>query len=172
MLTHSRLRQLLAYDMDTGIFVWRVSRGRMAKVGDVAGHLHTDGYIRIVVDQKSYKAHRLSFLYMTKSFPCNDIDHINHVRNDNRWANLRIASKAVNSRNRSLQYNNTSGVGGVTFYKSFNKWVAYITANGKREYLGNYIEKWDAVCARKRAEFGYEFHKNHGTLFPSQLVGE
>lgn len=155
MLTQERLRELLDYDPETGVFTWRVSR-RGAKKGCVAGSL-SHGYIHIRVDEKPYRAHRLAWLYMHGYFPENQIDHINRVRDDNRIINLREVSIQCNARNRGVRSTNTSGVVGVYWYKAIKKWRVQIKADGKNLHLGYYRNLPDAVLSRWNAEVKHEF---------------
>ena len=129
-LTQERLQYLLSYDRETGIFRWRINRGRMAKAGDIAGSQGNDCYVRIRVDGKDYAAHRLAWLYMTGEWPAATIDHENINRADNRWRNLREATNAQNGTNRHKQANNTSGFKGVYVDKTSNKFCAKIKING------------------------------------------
>ena len=108
-----------------------------------------------------YFTHRLAFLYMTGSIP-KEVDHINHVKPDNRWKNLRAANRIINGRNRSMHCDNTSGVTGVYWHKKKGKWQAGIRVNDKRIYLGVFKHLEDATAARKTAEARYGFHPNHG----------
>ncbi len=73
--------------------------------------------------------------------------------------NLRCCQRSENDRNRSLYITNTSGVSGVFFDKQREKWVASITYNSKKIYLGRYDAKEDAVMARltKEVELYREF---------------
>ena len=91
------------------------------------------------------------------------VDHINRNKLDNRRENLRICTPHENSFNASIKRNNTSGVPGVSFDKSRNKWVAYITINKERKNLGLYKTKEEAIEARRRAEIEYfgEFAPNN-----------
>lgn len=84
-----------------------------------------------------------------------DVDHINHKVNDNRKENLRICTHQDNIMNSKLAKNNTSGVTGVRFETSFNKWIACIMLNYKTIHLGLYDDFDDAVKARKEAEEKY-----------------
>ena len=83
------------------------------------------------------------------------VDHINHNTFDNRKSNLRICTHQENLRNQSINSKNTSGTTGVSFRKDKNKWRAYITVNEKQISLGNFINKEDAIKARKEAEIRY-----------------
>lgn len=73
------------------------------------------------------------------------VDHINKNKADNRKKNLRCCERSENDRNRSLYSCNTSGVAGVYFDKERKKWVASITYNHKKVYLGRYAVKEEAI---------------------------
>ena len=64
------------------------------------------------------------------------VDHIDGNGLDCRRANMRLATKADNGRNRGKQSDNTSGFKGVTWNKSARKWVAQIKVNSKNIHLG------------------------------------
>ncbi|MDB4352399.1 HNH endonuclease [Porticoccaceae bacterium] len=159
-LTQARLKEILHYAPDTGIWTWLVPHGSV-KVGDVAGCKEPYGYRLIWVGGKKYRAHRLAFLYMTGRIP-RQVDHINQNREDDRWSNLRAATPQENQRNVGIQSNNTSGCVGVTLSQNEKKWRAYIKVDGEQIYLGTFTEMSEAVGARKAAEAEYGFHENHG----------
>lgn len=96
-LTVARLRELLNYDADTGIFTWRISQGK-AKAGAVAGVVQR--YRTITIDSSPYKAHRLAWYYSHGVWPKHQIDHLNGLKDDNRLANLRDISMCGNLQNR------------------------------------------------------------------------
>ncbi len=146
-LTQEKLKELLNYNTKTGIFTWKVSRKNWVKVNQVAGCKNNTGYIQIYVCCKPYKAHRLAWLYMTGRWPKTGIDHINCIKNDNRWKNLREATKSQNMQNSKKQLNCTSGYKGVDFYKNYNKWRARIKINGKETLLGYYDDIKEAKKA-------------------------
>lgn len=159
-LTQEYLKEILDYNLDTGIFTWKVSRNADKK-GKIAGTTYK-GYIRIMIDGKSYRAHRLVFLYINGSSPEYQIDHKNHIRSDNRFSNLRTCNNKENHKNRTLNKNNKSGVVGVHWRDSKQRWVAQISNDEKREHLGYFKEKNHAIIARWLAEDKYEYHENHG----------
>jgi hypothetical protein len=152
MLTQQLLKDLLHYDPDTGVFTNLVNRGKRALIGDQAGYLHPTGYVKIVINRKLYRAHRLAWLYMYGVWPKDQLDHINRIRDDNRINNLREASNSENLQNMSLTSRNTSGYKGVSWNKRECKWYARIYLNYKEIYLGYFTNLDDAVAARKQAE--------------------
>lgn len=90
-------------------------------------------------------------------WPENDIDHINRVKTDNRWSNLREVSKSCNMRNRSLLKNNKSGITGVRWRCKHKKWIAQAKIGHKHIHLGNFSTKLEAAKARWDAEVEYNF---------------
>lgn len=138
-LTAEHLRTLLAYDAETGVFT-RIAPVRGARVGDVAGCVHKrTGYLRISVGCQVYSAHRLAWLYMTGGWPKNDIDHMNGLQCDNRFSNLRDATKAINAQNRRKpRKDNQTGLLGVS--PVARGYVAQIGMNGEVKRLGIFAE--------------------------------
>ncbi len=155
-LTQERLKDLLNYDPDTGIFAWKVGR-RGVKRGSIAGTPNAYGYIRICIDGKNFYASRLAFLWVEGYFPENDVDHIDRDRSNNRWLNLREASRSCNMRNCGIICNNKSGVTGVSWDKLSSKWRSDITIYGKSVPLGRFKFFVEAVKARWEAEVKYNF---------------
>ncbi len=162
MINQSELKELLHYEPDTGIFTWKVSLNRKIKIGSIAGTKNKYwGYIYIGLKQKKYRAHRLAWFYMTGEWP-KGIDHDNHIRDDNRWLNLKEATQSKNTKNQSLRKDNKSGFTGVCWCDKWKKWVAKINVNGKTKYLGNSDNLSEAIKIRKTANIKYGFHRNHG----------
>lgn len=118
MITQERLKEVLDYNLSTGAWEWKISRGSV-KIGKAAGHKDlSHGYIKIKVDGKHYKAHRLAFLYVEGRYPTDrEVDHKNMNRVDNRWSNLRLATPVQQRANRRVQSNNSLGVKGVSIFK-------------------------------------------------------
>lgn len=134
MLTASRLRELLVYEPDAGVFRWRLSPTPRMRAGQVAGSKDREGYVRISIAGCLYKASRLAFLYQLGHWPSDEVDHRNGITSDDRWENLRESNRATNALNRSKKVNNTSGYKGVSRFHS--KWKAQIQAFKKLHYLG------------------------------------
>jgi hypothetical protein len=136
-LTAERLRELLEYDPETGVFRWLVRTSNRIKVGQIAGCI-SNGYRVIRVDGSMFLAHRLACLYMTGKWPADQIDHRNVVRPDIRWSNLREASSQQNSANRGALRNNKSGLKGAIFEKRSGRWISKIVISGRLTYLGSF----------------------------------
>ena len=152
MLTQSRLKELLHYDPETGVFTWLLRTSNRIRVGGVAGCARRDGYRLIRLDGGSYLAHRLAWLYIHGVSPPEETDHINGIRADNRIANLREATKSGNQQNRAIHSKNTSGFPGVSWHSQVGKWQAHIRSEGKSKYLGLFDASEDAheaYCAAK-----------------------
>jgi hypothetical protein len=152
-LTAERLREMLHYDPETGVFTSKSHRTSNATAGKVAGWVRPNGYRQISVDGFRYRAHRLAWVYMTGGWPQDDVDHINRFRDDNRWVNLRAATRGENLQNASLSHRNVSGCKGVTPHpKSAGRWVVHIRVNNKHMYLGSFGDLGAAIAVRKAAE--------------------
>lgn len=115
------------------------------------GYIATNNY-KLSDYPKLLKLHRL---VMQEKYPTKFIDHINHNKLDNRKQNLRITTGSQNSMNHKIFKNNTSGVSGVYFSKSENKWKAKIIVNYKKINIGSFDYYEDAVVARKLDEEKY-----------------
>lgn len=163
MISNNKLKQILKYNQETGIFIWLISPSKGTKAGAIAGCTGKDGYRYIRINRKGYKAHRLAYLYMTGKFPNKHIDHINRVRDDNRWSNLRDADPSLNAKNISISKRNSTGVTGV--YKRGDRYVARIQTNGYRKFLGVTDDRFEAICMRKSAEI-----KEWGQKIPNTCI--
>ena len=153
-LTQKRLKELITYNPKTGIFKWK-SSGKGIRSDRVAGYKNYGGYIIIKINYHAYVASRLAFLWMKGYFPEHEVDHKDRIRHNNKWRNLRHATRICNMRNQSVSKLNKSGVTGV--YKYDNKWMSQIGINNNRKNLGNYKTKIEAVQARWNAEVKYGF---------------
>lgn len=162
-ITQKQLKELLHYDEHTGVFTWIKRVANCIHIGDIADSINDKGYICVKVSGKSYKAHRLAWLYMYGAFPEYSIDHEDQVKHHNWIKNLREVDNQTNCKNRRVGKNNSSGCVGVSFQKKDNRWRAYINSkDGKTKHLGMFIDLDNAIAARKSAEVIHGYHKNHG----------
>lgn len=138
IITAAQLREVLNYNPDAGVFTWRTSTGQRSKPGNVAGTLHHEGYIRIGVLGAYYAAHRLAWLYMTGEWPASVTDHIDGVRSNNRFQNLRSVNHKTNSENqRPHGRGSISGILGV-YSAPGGRWIARIRSGKTLTNLGTY----------------------------------
>ena len=151
MITADELRHILDYDPDTGIFRWRRKISKKTVVGRQAGTTNDQGYIVICICRRDYRAHQLAFLYMEGRWPADKMDHKNLIRSDNSWKNLREANSLQNTGNTKRPRHNKSGVKGVYWDVSRQKWHAQISVNDRSTTLGRFADIQDAQAAYERA---------------------
>jgi hypothetical protein len=149
-LSRSTLRKYLKYDPASGEFRWRVARPGVP-AGSIAGHKSAGGYTSIKLHDVDYKAHRLAYLYMTGKWPKHDIDHIDNRKQNNRWANLREATRMQNLMNIPVHKDNPSGYKGVSWDKQSKLWRARIFHNGQAKHLGLFTGIEEASKAYNKA---------------------
>lgn len=153
------LMEIFDYDPLTGKLSWKDPNRYVKEVGSKARK--NNAYKQVIVDGKLYLAHRLIWLMVTGDEPQGFIDHVNRVRSDNRFVNLRQCTRSENCMNTSRRSCNKSGFVGVFWLSRYKKWKAYITANGKQNYLGVFSNLEDAIEARRLGEL--KFHGDFST---------
>ena len=139
----------LQYDPETGIFTWIESPSNKCKLGSVAGSYQLGGYRQITVSGTTYAAHRLAWRKTYGEWPKFQVDHVNSVRDDNRIANLRLATSSQNMHNplRTKAKNKTSRFMGVSFLSSRSRWIAQIKLGGETRRIGSFVCEQDAADA-------------------------
>lgn len=155
-LTQERVRALLDYDAETGVFKWR-SPGMGRSAGLRAGSVSKIGYVYIAVDGRKQLAHRLAWLWMTGAFPNGPIDHRDGQRANNKFSNLREADAFLNGANMPRHKRNTTGFKGVVKVEGCNSWTARIKAFGENRYIGSFNSPQAAhaaYCEAARSLFG------------------
>lgn len=158
-LTIERLRQVLSYEPDSGVFRWRITRSGV-QAGDIAGCLDKSrGYRLISVDWKLYRAARLAWFYIYEEWPPEHIDHKNMVRSDDRIANLRPATRTQNYHNTRARKRNLSGLKGVSYEARSGSWYARIMVDRILHRLGRFKtpEAAHAAYAAAAKKFHGEF---------------
>lgn len=122
-------------------------------IGDVAGCINVHGYGEVKLNGKSYKTHRIIWEMSNPTLkPGEDLDHIDGDRLNNRLTNLRVCNDKVNSQNRVMRSDNTSGVTGVT----------RIVSEGTRSY---WTAKWTSEDGRELSRsFRIDVHGNELAL--------
>jgi len=153
-LTQEKLKELLHYDPETGIFTWKKS-GRGKNKNLVAGTVNSLGYVQITINYKIYLAHRLAYLFINGFFPDKLIDHKDGVRKNNKWINLRDSNHSENGQNKikAMSSNKSTGILGVSFDKRYNHFMTQLEINGKvshRSYHKTAEEAHEAYINAKR----------------------
>jgi hypothetical protein len=146
ILTLERANELLAYDPETGIIRRKVGCGP-ARAGDIAGSLHSKGYLNTQIDRKIYRNHRLAWLLHTGNWPIDCIDHINGIGIDNRITNLREATHSQNMQNLKKARSNNISTGLLGVSARGKKFMVRIMVNKVSKYIGNFNDAESAHAA-------------------------
>lgn len=159
-LTAQRLREVLHYDPETGVFTMLVRCGSRHP-GPLKAKPKPRGTTQISIDGKSYQLHRLAFLYMTGEWPKNQIDHKFGNTSDAAMRELRDATPSENMQNR-LKPRPDSKLGVIGVQCRRGKFIARITHGGKVHYLGAFLTIDAARAAyikeKKRVHSGFIQH--------------
>lgn len=154
--SQDELKKLMHYDPETGVLTHLVSRGK-GKAGEAAGKINKAGYWETRVFNRLFPVHRLAWLYMTGMLPEKpvSIDHINGIRSDNRWCNLRLATYHQQTWNTGAHHHNQSGLKGAWPCKATGRWLSMIDHDGKRVWLGRHDTPEQAHAAWVEASIKY-----------------
>jgi hypothetical protein len=116
----------VVYDPDTGAFTY-------IKTGKTYVRSLTGAYMSIrIPEYGTYSAHRLAWYIVTGNDPgVYEIDHIDRTRDNNKFSNLRLATRSENACNTAMHSNNTSGVRNIHYCKHSKAWKLCITRNGR-----------------------------------------
>lgn len=149
-LTAARVRELLDYDPSTGVFTWRVARGRVP-AGAVVGRIR-QGRIVVGIDKHEFSAHRIAWLHFYGQWPIYEVDHKDGVPLNNSIANLRDVPHAVNQQNRRrADRDNHGGFLGTSRYKN-GRYRAQIMVSSKFINLGTFLTGEEAHAAYVEAK--------------------
>lgn len=178
-LTQQQFRELFSYDKDSGMLRWMpkkdgdlssarsVSSWNTKYAGRLAGSKGAAGYLRVNVQGKKHFVHRVVWVMANGEIPTNmQIDHINHIRDDNRLQNLRLVTHQENNKNISLPRKSTGPTIGVIKNKRTGSWVAQIKVDGKKIHLATTKDMNEAIRIRAEANKKFGFHENHGANPP------
>ena len=168
----SYVKELLHYNADTGEFTWRHRLRRHFKTnrhyhswnarygGNIAGAKTPTGYVQIKINGGVELAHRLAWLYDYGAWPVLDIDHVNRVKDDNRIANLRLATESQNAANSKRRKANLCGYKGVSLSKDGRRYRARIRLKGVEKVIGYFSNAKDASEA-----YAFAAAQAHGEFF-------
>lgn len=148
-MTYEYLIACLSYNQYTGLFAWKYRIDKpdywnKKYVGRIAGSDRHNGYLGLCINNKTYYAHKLAWLYFYKEFPSKKIDHINGNKHDNRIENIRLSTNSQNQQNlKKALKNNKSKLLGV-HARNNGTFYSCIKLNGKSIHLGTFKSKIDA----------------------------
>lgn len=149
------------YDPIAGIFT-RLRAYHQFPIGSRIGFYNTNGYEQIWIRGHFYMSANLAFFYTTGGWPKEELDHVNGNPKDNRWENLREASREENAQNRVCPKHSSTGLKGVSFHKASQKYIARVGANGERVHLGTFDTPEEAKVVRDAYA-----KEHHGEFFHS-----
>jgi hypothetical protein len=170
MLSMLKVRKLVKYDPDTGLFTWLYREGLEGSATafntkfagkEAFTYITPQGYKQGAIDGTQVFAHTVAYLLLTGRWVVG-VDHINGDKADNREDNLREADHALNARNMPIRSDNTSGFTGVCWSKQRSRWFARLHHEGKQVTLGFFKTKEEAIAARVQGNLNYGYHANHG----------
>ena len=170
-ITPEYLRQIIDYDPETGEMTWLPRTAEMFggcapeqcadwfnknMAGKIAGGVGPRGYRMLEISGKNFRAARVAWAIAHGRWPSDQIDHINCIRSDDRLSNLREATAHQNARNKSASVRNATGVKGVHFERSKNKFMAQVRANGEYVFRRRFKTLEEAAAAY--AEAARQYH--------------
>ena len=163
-VSHDRLLELLDYNPQTGVFVWKKSPRNTVKSGSIAGSINTGGYRNIAIDGILYRSNRLAWFYVNKEWPSKRVDHKNLDKSDDSIWNFREATQSQNKANGSGYRTRKSNFKGA--YQQKGRWTSSIRVDGRLIYLGMFPNEEEAGKAYAAAAVRYfgEFARSGGCL--------
>ena len=164
-ITHEEALDRYSYSDGVVTYKKHVSNCRPGSLVGYVMRMHNGSiYYRFKLHGKAYALHQLVWFLHQGVWPNQEIDHINGNTLDNRIENLRLCSRAENTKNRSLNANSKTGVSGVKLIRGKYQ----VCVGGK--YIGVFKEFEDAVKCRREAEKAYGYHENHGKRLPTRFA--
>lgn len=147
MLTHSRLKEILNYNPETGVFTWKVRLAPRGPVGAIAGAYSAAGRgrLEIRIGGKLYLGHRLAWFYVYGDMPSGMLDHVDGNPSNNRIDNLRQATIQQNNQNRAKRDGLTSEWKGVSWSTQYGKWMVQVTKDRKHVHRSVHDDERDAA---------------------------
>ena len=118
------------------------------------------GYLRVSLlkEGKRYtkSIHRLvGKTFLERIEGKNEIDHKSRIKTDNRLENLRWVDSRENKINRGINSRNTSGIKGVFYCKTYDKWIGCIQVEENKEKRKTFKTKEEAIKWRLEMEEKY-----------------
>lgn len=155
------VRLVWHYDPDTGDLTWKIPTSGRERSTSTLGRprKHGSSARAVGLGGINYHAHVIIWIWMTGAPPDGEVDHKDRDPSNNRWNNLRLATRGQNQANTGLYRNNKAGVRGVHYIQAMRRWRAMISENGKNRHLGyfNTPEDANSAWAKEAARLHGEF---------------
>jgi len=149
LLTLGKVRELFDYNARNGELRWRVKPCKRMAAGVIAGHKKKEkGYRRVLIDGRLYQLHSVVWFWVYGEWPVGQIDHVNHITDDNRIENLRLADRTQQNANRQ---NTRPGRLKGAYFREWGRWQSKIVVRGRKIYLGTFDTEEEAHEAYGRA---------------------
>jgi len=164
-LTQEILNRYLQYDHETGVLTWKIrtpdeynndrscATFNSKYASKIAGCLNSNsGYVTLgLLGHGCVRAHRIIWTIITGNNNPMVIDHINGIKHDNRWCNLREVTQGQNMMNCKNRDDGSSKYKGVHWHNVNKRWISQIAVNSKVIYIGSYHDELSAHNAYTEA---------------------
>lgn len=154
-ISHKHLKFMLLYEKHTGLFIWQNGKYKGKIAGGKCGTTHK--YITITIDGIAYLAHRLAIFYVNEIWPVDLVDHKDNNGLNNKWDNIRVATRSQNNYNQKTHKNGKIPLKGVHFEKSSGTFVAQINVNKRKIKIGRFLTA--ELASRAYIKFAENLHK-------------
>lgn len=168
-ITHAEVLNMFDYDEHTGALTYKVAPPYKPHfLGRRAGMIDKQGYRMIKIEGKRYLSGRLIWFYVTGKWP-DEVDHENLIRSDDRWCNLREATRSQNCANKGVFYKrNKLGYRGLK-QTSNGRFQAVVCVGQQEYFLGTFDTAELAATAYDMA--ARKYHGEFARLnFPDKPV--
>jgi hypothetical protein len=148
-LVRSPLWEGYSYDPESGELIREFYNSGNRKIGVIGNR--SNGYLIFGKNCRYYRVNRIAYEIMTnQKIPIGKvIDHINGIKTDNSWSNLRLTTPRGNSQNKEIH--RQGRLVGYTFDKKRQLYVAQISINQKNKRLGYFTSELKAHQAYMQA---------------------
>lgn len=164
-LPPSVVAECLRYDPETGELMWKERPRRHFGTSQAHGHFNatvagtvararSHGYIRVAISYCGVVhllyGHRIAYCLMLGKWPDALLDHRDGDGTNNRWGNLRAASKQDNNRNCAARSNSPTGLKWA-YPTRAGRFRAAATVDGKQRNFGRFDTAEEAHAAAATA---------------------
>jgi hypothetical protein len=112
---------------------------------EAGGAPRVDGYQYVSLFCTKFRTSRVAWALYTGAWPVNEVDHFDRNRSNDRFSNLRPATKSQNGINKSKKLGTTSSYRGVHYNTQRGSWMVQIAIDKRQKYLGLYPTEIEAA---------------------------